>query len=347
MFTLIESTRFFDSPYVVALVTLVVYLLFAKLSDWLIKLIVKKYTSKTKSEVDDKLLMTTQKPLYYTFVLVGLASAFVYLKVSEKTLVYVNSSIYTLVAIIWLITFLRILGYIVEMVFHKGENIYLIPQDLFPMVRNLAKVFIIGAFVVIILSIWNVNVTPLLASAGIVGAAVAFAAKDTLANFFGAMSIFADKPFKVGDIITLDSGEKGSVVSIGIRSTRIKTFDDVLITIPNSTIANAKITNDSAPNPVVRVKLPVSVAYGTDLNAVDKILLEIVTNHSEVLKDPAPRVFFGSFGESALNLDLLFWLSDPSLRLRVSNDVNRAIYERFKEAGIKIPFPQREIYINN
>ena len=117
------------------------------------------------------------------------------------------------------------------------------------------------------------NVTPLLASAGIVTAAVALASKDTLANFFGGVSIFVDRPYRLRDYIILESGERGEVVNIGIRSTRILTRDDVLITVPNAVLANSKIINQSGQVPRYRIRAKVGVGYGSDVDKVEEVLL--------------------------------------------------------------------------
>jgi MscS family membrane protein len=214
-----------------------------------------------------------------------------------------------------------------------------------PLIENVWKVVIIAACFMLILSLWKVSITPLLASAGIMGAAVAFAAKDTIANFFGGISIFVDRPYKIGDYIVLDQGERGEVVEIGIRSTRIKTRDDILISIPNSIIANTKIINESAPIPNFRVRIRIGVTYGSDVETVEKILTEIAFENGNILKEPEPRARFREFGESSLNFELLCWIKEPAMRGRTVHELNKAIYKKFNEEGIKIPFPQRDIHI--
>jgi small-conductance mechanosensitive channel len=207
------------------------------------------------------------------------------------------------------------------------------------------KLIIVAAGLMFILSIWNINITPVLASAGIVGVAVALAAKDTLANFFGGVSIFFDRPYKVGDYIVLDTGERGEVVEIGIRSTRIKTRDDILISVPNSILANTKVINESAPVPKFRIRVATAVAYGSDIGLVEKTFLEIAGANSNVLEEPSPRVRFRTFGDSSLNFELLCWAKEPALRGLTVHELNSAIYTTFKEKGITIPFPQRDVHL--
>ena len=199
----------------------------------------------------------------------------------------------------------------------------------------------------LVLSIWKVNVTPLLASAGIAGVAVALAAKDTLANFFGGISIFIDKPYKIGDYVVLDRGERGEVVKIGIRSTRIKTRDDIMISIPNSIIANTKIINESAPVPNFQIRVPVSVAYGSDIDIVEQALTTIATENENVQSVPELRVRFRAFGDSSLNFELLCWTKEPAIRGKTIHELNKKIYNKFNEIGISIPFPQRTVHLRD
>ena len=154
-----------------------------------------------------------------------------------------------------------------------------------------------------------------------------------------------DRPYKIGDYIVLGTGERGEVVSIGVRSTRMKTRDDVLIAIPNSIIANSKIINESAPVPNFRVRVAVSVAYGSDIDLVEKTLLEIASNNGNIMPEPAPRVRFREFGDSSLNFELLCWAQEPAVRGLTIHELNSAIYKKFNEIGITIPFPQRDLHI--
>ena len=206
--------------------------------------------------------------------------------------------------------------------------------------------------VLLFVLLWNtsdylgMSLTAVFASAGIVGLGIALAARETLANFFGGISIFLDRPFKSGDYIVLDSGERGQVVEVGLRSTRILTRDDIQISIPNSLITNTKIINESAPQPRFRVRIKVGVAYGTDVEQAESILLSIAQKNNLVAPVPEPRVRFRNFGDSSLDLELLCWANHPEDRGRLINDLNHQIYKTFDTADIQIPFPQRDIHLN-
>ena len=228
--------------------------------------------------------------------------------------------------------------------FLKKKNI---DKDLFYLIKNVTRVIIIFAGIAWVLIIWNIDLTPLFASAGIAGIAIALAAKDTMANFFGGISIFADSAYKVGDYIILESGERGEVTELGVRSTKIKTRDDVMISIPNSIMANSKIINESAPIPRFRIRIDVGVAYGSDLKEVEKILLRIADDNTQVTKSPEPRVRVRTFADSSVNFQLLVWVNDPRQKGLQTHNLLMAIYNAFAEQNIIIPFPQRDIHLLN
>jgi small-conductance mechanosensitive channel len=199
-----------------------------------------------------------------------------------------------------------------------------------------------------VLLAWNINVTAWIASAGILGLAISFAAKDTLANLFAGVFILADAPYTLGDFIVLQSGERGEVTHIGIRSTRILTRDDVEITIPNSIMGNVKIINETGgPSEKYRIRIKVGVAYGSDIDKVQSLLSNVAESHPEVCQTPSPRVRFRTFGDSSLDHELLCWVEKPVMRGRVSHALNTEVYRRFLEEGIEIPFPQRDIHIRS
>jgi MscS family membrane protein len=194
---------------------------------------------------------------------------------------------------------------------------------------------------------FGISVNAVFASAGLVGMAAALAARETISNIFGGISLLLDHPFKNGDYITIDTGERGKVLQVGLRSTRILTRDDIQITIPNSIITNTKIVNESAPRDDSRVHIKVGVAYGSDLLKVEEILLRLASEEKLVKKTPAPSVMLRGFGTSSVDFELLcyaYWAAEKGLLV---HSLNWSIYMAFKESDIVIPFPQRDIHIKN
>jgi small-conductance mechanosensitive channel len=204
------------------------------------------------------------------------------------------------------------------------------------------------AAVMAILKVFNIDITPLLAGAGIAGIALALAAQDFISNFFGGAIITVDKPFKVGDRIKVED-YYGDVVSVGTRSTRIRTLDYQIVTIPNNKLTSNVIINYSEPDPKLRITIPISVAYGSDPRRVKEILLEVaqdaIKNTEYLLEDPAPTVFFMEFADSSLNFILRVWARKYNIPEQVKDAINCRIAERFEKEGIEIPFPQMDVHM--
>lgn len=210
-----------------------------------------------------------------------------------------------------------------------------------------AQIALFFVSLVLLLAIWRINPAPFITSAGVVGIVVAIAAKDSLSNLFGGISLALDKPFKVGDYIVLDTGERGKVTWIGFRSTRILTRDDVQITIPNAIMSETKIINESAPFPRYRIRIKIGVSYQTDIDRAEETLLQIALDNPKLSKFPEPRVRFREFGNSALELELLCWAKQPQDRGVVVHQLGKTIYKVFQENGIVIPFPQQDVYVHS
>ncbi len=258
------------------------------------------------------------------------------------------SGLKTVAIFLWAVTAARFLQLIIGLVSRDESRFILIHDRTLPLFNNMLVIVVVALALYFIFLAWNINVTAWMASAGILGLAISFAAKDTLANLFAGVFILADAPYKLGDMIVLDSGERGEVTHIGIRSTRILTRDDVEITVPNSIMGNVKITNEGGgPHERYRIRIKVGVAYGTDLDQVQSVLLNVAASHPDVCKAPEPRVRFRGFGDSSLDHELLCWVDKPVQRGRVAHLLNTEIYKRFVKEGIEIPFPQRDLYIKS
>jgi small-conductance mechanosensitive channel len=342
---LIEALNISSSPYINAALSVLVFIVIAKVVDVFIDKVLRRFARFTKSAADDRIIDIVHRPVYYTIILVGILLAISYLEPPRKVVFYSNGIVHSIITVLWAVTLARAVNAVIESTVYRVSDVTGLGRDLVPLFENVTKIAIFAAVIMVIFSIWEINITPLMASAGIVGAGVAIAAKDTISNLFGGISVYVDKPFKIGDYIVLDRGERGEVVAIGLRSTRIKTRDDILISVPNSIIASSKIINESAPIPKFRVRVPVGVAYGSDIDLVENTLTGIAAGNDNVLSEPEPRVRFRSFGDSALMFELLCWAREPALRGFTIHELNRAIFHRFKELGIVIPFPQRDVHV--
>ncbi len=345
MIKFIESLGISASPYINAAVFTVVFILVAKAAGHLIVRIFRAIAKHKKPGMDESIIAAMHRPVFFTVVALGVSIASRFFEKPEKFVFYLDGAVYSFVAVLWMLCAIRISGTIIENAMGKFSNVTGLSNDVVPLIRNLTKIVIVIVALIVVLGVWHVNITPVLASAGIAGVAVALAAKDTIANFFGGISIFVDRPFIIGDYIVLEGGDRGEVVNIGIRSTKVKTLDDVLITVPNSTIINSKISNESVNTTYLRLRLPVSAAYGSDIDSVEKVLVEIALEDEGIVKDPAPLAMMIAFGELGLNFELVCWIKSPVLRPVVLDRVNRRIYNKFRELGIGIPFAQSDVYV--
>jgi small-conductance mechanosensitive channel len=327
------------------LVIVFVYAVLAKAVDVFIDRVLNRIAAKTKIGFDDKLIKYLHVPLCWTVFGFGVLHALSVSPLSDPWQVVLPQVTKSVLLILWLVALIRIFNWMVEQYMAKVHEKGKIGKDLFMLLKNVLRVVAIIAGLLWLLSIWQISLTPLFASAGIAGIAVALAAKDTLANFFGGISIFMDNTYKVGEYIILETGERGEVAEIGIRSTRIKTRDDVIVTIPNSIIANSKIINESAPIPRFRIRVPVGVAYGSDLQKVEKVLLAVTDANDHIEKYPEPRVRLRTFADSSVNFELLCWVKDPRDKGLQIHNLLKAAYNAFAQEGITIPFPQRDIHI--
>ncbi len=331
-----------------------VILLVALIAAWLVEVVltrgVGRLARRTQTDLDDRLIAMLVGPLRASVMIAGLALVTQHLNPtsllhdSELDPTELTLRLLSTVAIlIWMVAGVRIAGLVLEA---ASGKVGLVEGRTVPLFRNLASIVLITAAIYFVFVTWGINLTAWLASAGIVGIAVGFAAKDTLANFFAGFFILTDSPYKEGDFIVLDSGERGQVTHLGIRSTRLLTRDDIEITIPNAVMGNAKIVNESSGRWLKqRLRVQVGVAYGSDIDQVRGVLEEIAAADPDVCTDPVPRVRFRSFGDSGLDLELLAWIDDPADRGRVSDALHTAIYKRFNTEGIEIPYPKRDVYI--
>jgi small-conductance mechanosensitive channel len=302
--------------------------------------------AKTKVDIDDHLIDLLQNPIYSSVILLGLALAINILNLGDTVNFIAFSVLKSIALIIWSLLLLRATRLVLRHIAQNDSHINMLHSKTLPLFENLANITIFIFAIYIIFSAWTVDMTAWLASAGIVGIAVGFAAKDTLANLFSGVFILADAPYKIGDFVVLDSGERGEVTHIGIRSTRILTRDDVEVTIPNSVMGNTKIINESGgPNEKYRIRIAIGVAYGSDIDLVRTILMDIAIEDGAICSDPEPRVRFRTFGASSLDFELLGWIDEPVLRGRVIDSINCQIYKRFIEEKIEIPYSKQDIYI--
>ena len=342
-----SALAFLDGyPVLMAVIVLVLALLLANLVALLVTHFIAYLARRTRFQWDDQIVAVIHRPLYWSVLCVGVSLAILPLGLTATIVGIFQSIIMTLLVVIWSSFLLKFIHIVLRAMSRGAKKEAVVRPQTRPLFENIALLVIFAFAVYLIFRSWHIDMTAWLASAGIVGIAIGFAAKDTLANLFSGVFILADAPYKIGDYVVLDSGERGKVTRIGIRSTRLLTRDDVEVTIPNAIMGNTRIVNESGgPHEKFRIRVSVGVAYGSDIDHVKSVLMEVAIAEPQVCDDPEPRVRFRAFGGSSLDLDLLCWVENPELRGKVVDALNTAIYKRFNAEGIEIPYSKQDVYI--
>ncbi len=209
-------------------------------------------------------------------------------------------------------------------------------------------IFTIG--IILALDVLGFNIMPFVAGAGVAGIAIGFAAKDTLSNLIAGVLLIIDRPFEVGDRIEVWSAPKnaatwGDVIHIGLRATKIRTTDNIVIIIPNNEIMKRDIINYTTVTKEIRVRIPIGIAYDADSKKAKELIIKTALELDWVMQEPAPKVVVKNFGDSAVDLEARIWISRPRRRMDTISHVTDRVKEVFQEEGIEIPYPKRDIYI--
>ena len=340
----------FMQDYPVALVLLMFLVGYAvgKAIQWILHTVLSQAVRRTKNTIDDLLIDYLTAPVVQTTVVLALVAAVKSFDFSDSVDWVLVRSLFTLLLFFWGRAWFRATTLAIDALSRTSGHFEVFQPRTRPLFEIGIKLVLFTLCVWLLMELWNIDGTAWLASAGVIGIAVGFAARDTLANLISGVSIIADAPYKLGDYIVLDTGERGVVTELGMRSTRLLTRDDVEISIPNAVMGNAKITNESG-GPAVehRIRVPVGVAYGTDPEQVVGILESVAADEQLILDSPGARVRMRAFGESAVEFELLGWIKYPEQRGLATHRVLMTIDRRFREAGITIPFPQQDVHIKS
>ncbi len=320
------------------------FVIAALVVDFVINRIFRYWVGHTETDLDDRFVALLHRPVLGSVIALGVWVAILRMEPWTTLRVFLGRLILTVLLWFWASFVLRAGLLLVEALSRLQHRKPFIEPRMLPLAATLHRIAIVAIAGYAFLRIWGIDVGPALAGAGILGIALGFAAKDTLSNLFSGIFIMADAPYESGDYIVLDTGERGEVTKIGLRSTRLLTRDDIEITIPNAVIANAKILNESGgPEVWERVRADVQVAYDSDLDRVRDVLKEIAEQSSYLQAEPSPRVRVRGFADSGIQLQLMGWIQHPELRGRALDSIYREIHRRFSEEGITIPFPTRQI----
>jgi small-conductance mechanosensitive channel len=348
MFTL-ESVLLQKLGLIIAIV--VVTIIAAWLMSHFLGTLIKRLTHHSRTGLDDILLKTLKRPVVYFIMFAGLWFALQQLgfivKLDDKIVTAVFFILYLILG--YFTVYRLILGlldwYEAEIAHHTETTL---DDQILPFFRRLLLVVLSIIALVILLAHFNVDVSALVATLGVGSLAIALAAKEVLADMISGFIIVIDRPFAIGDRIELeDLNTWGDVQDISLRSTRVLTRDNRLVAIPNSLIGKNPVVNHSIPNTQYRVETHVSVAYDTDIDHARQVMIEAVAAQAWVMKDKKVEALFLEFQDSGLLFRVRCWIEHYVETRRVIDKLNTTIFKALEEAGIKMPFPQRVVHIQN
>jgi len=339
--SMLPGGTYITNKYVISVIILLLAIIFAGVVMLIFKRYFEKMAKMTKTKVDDLIVEKIKSPIFYFILVYGVKLAALNLEIGGVVTKLVNS----LMALVFVLILVRLVDIFLDawgMTFAKKTKTK-IDDVLLPMFHKASRIVFIVIAVMWVLHIWNINITPYLAGAGIVGVVLGLALQDSLRNVFGGVTLILDKTYQMGDKIKLESGEVGSIHDIGLRSTKLITFDNEIIYIPNGYLANSRVQNYTRPSPKVRTSVEFGVEYGVDVEKVKKVVLGAIGKIENVLTDPEPAVSFLEMGDFALKFKAYIWVGNWNEAWGVKLAATQAIYEALNKAKIGIPFPTQTV----
>lgn len=332
--------------YLASLTYIVLAFYVAKFLDWLTRVWLRQFTKRTQTSLDDQLLELLNGPVKIVAFVVFLHIGLSIFHWPEQAEIWLHKGFIVILAGALTYMALRVTDVFVDIWRNRTAGPEkALNEQLFLVIRKGIKAFLLIIAVLVTMQNLGVNVTAAIASLSIGGLAIGLAAQDTLANLFGAVAIFADKPFRVGDRIRLDAVD-GTVETIGMRSTRVRNLDGHLVTIPNKTMGNATITNVTA-RPNIKTEMNLGITYDTPTEKVERasaILGEVYRSHPMTAD---VWISFNKFNDSALNLYVVHWWNGVEFKAYLAGmqQLNLEIKRRFEAEHIEFAYPTQTVHV--
>jgi small-conductance mechanosensitive channel len=352
LFTRLETTFGIQEPYVKlafkVILTLIIFFMVWLILRQVLSLVEKRMKKINLIEIQIPLFKIIRKALVYALVL--LAGAYL---IELFNIPLLGKILQALIIIVFagpIRNFLIVtIRYLQARVAHKTDS--KVDDIIFDLFIRFSNFIIYTVAIIVALDLLGINVVPFIAGAGVAGIAIGFAAKDTLSNLIAGILLIIDRPFEVGDRIEVWSAPAGSatwgdVIDIGLRATKIKTTDNIVIIIPNNEIMLRDIVNYTIISEKIRVRINIGIAYDADLKKAKTTIINVARATEGVADDPPPKVVVRNFGESSVDLQLRVWIHDARRRMDVISDITDKVKEAFDAEGIEIPYPKRDIYVH-
>ena len=305
----------------------------------------KRLAHFTETDLDDRILQRIIPHVSRLLSMLGLYLAIRSLPLHERLVQIFSGALFVVLVVILFNLVYNALDELMHWYMNgrQAGSKDLISRNMIPFAEKLTMLFLMGTALIIILKHFNYDIFSVVTALGIGSLAIGLAAKDTLAHMISGFTLMLDQPFRIGDRIQLVGGQIGDVSDIGLRSTKIRTLDNQLLIIPNSDLCNTMLINQAFPDARAKGRINIGVAYGSNVEQVKELMVTTALDIEAVLRDPAPESYFASFGDSALNMSLFFWVEEYSQLFAVTDRINSNLLRRFNESGIEIPFPTRTV----
>ncbi len=322
-------------------------LVLARVSMYIVRLSIEHFMKDMNHEQLQRVKNAARFTILYTTVLLGLYIILTEI-LSGDMGYYVRGSIFTAMILIVAFGIKRILSTTVEFTISHASKRGLIglSRDMTNVINNLIDIVIVAVSILAIFAVWGVSIGPFITSMGIVGAAVAFAAQATISNFFSGLIIFFDKRIRVGDYVEF-KGISGVVEEIRTMSTRIRTWDNTLVTVPNSDIVNNPVEDRHLPKIKKKIKIKFSFVYGTNIEKAKKVIIDTVKKIKKVSKDPAPSVYLVELGDYSVKLMLIAYVDSVEDVWSTKCEINEKVYNACRKAKLEFAFPTQTIKLKN
>ncbi len=331
-----------------ALLIVVAALVIGKILYWISKTILGKLTGKTETKIDDIILDLIEEPIVFSFTAAGMWFGLHTLTLGERAQGWIGNGFQFIIvlSITWLVARLlnSVFTFYLAPLAEASEND--LDDQVLPIVRKGTGMIIWSVGIIVALNNAGYDVGAVLAGLGIGGLALAMAAKDTVSNFFGGVTIFVDQPFKLGDRVRV-SGFDGTIEEIGIRSTRLRTLAGTLVTIPNSVFSDSEVENVTE-EPSRKVSLNLGLTYDTTPDSMKKAIttLQEIAASNDHLEEKIV-VSFNAFGDFAMNILLIYYIKKGADIMETQTEVNMEVLGRFNAAGLEFAFPTQTLYTIN
>ena len=335
---------YLENPWIQSLGIFILSLVLTVVARWTLRFVFIGVAQKTKTEVDNILLRTVKNVVTYSIPVIGLMVALTPLALQTPIPERILFSFLVVLLMRAAINLFDDMSEWLEKTWLE-RTASTLDQGLLPLLRKAVKTSVAIIGVLIILGKWEVQLGPLWGALGIGGLAIALALNSSLANVFSGINLILDRSANVGDKVKLESGDVGVVLDIGLRTTLIRTYDNEVISIPNSQLANARIKNYTKPDATIRVSVDFAVAYGSDVAEVKRVVLDVISQLDDISQEPEPQVLFLNMGDFSLDMCARVWVDDYGKQFARKLEMTELIYNTLNESGITIPFPTHTVHM--